>query len=104
MGVARISSLILVPGSTGVTKAMALQDSPCIAAGRRLLIARLYTKKGNIMPTIDRLHTNLASCLWRNSNDGQRSKYRPARSDDTSIGAGTTEVRKMIIAAELLRS
>ncbi|MGO8868371.1 MAG: hypothetical protein ACLQME_17925 [Alphaproteobacteria bacterium] len=96
--------MILVPSSTGVTKAMALQDSPCIAAGRRLLIAGLYTKKGNIMPTVDKLHTNLASCLWRNGNEGQRSKYRPARSDDMAIGAGTIEVRKMIIAAELLRS
>ncbi len=56
------------------------------------------------MPTVDKLHTNLASCLWRNGNEGQRSKYRPARSDDMAIGAGTIEVRKMIIAAELLRS
>ena len=56
------------------------------------------------MPIIQKLHTNLASCLWRNGNEGQRSKYRPARSDDTVIGAGTTEVRKMIIASELLRS
>ncbi len=56
------------------------------------------------MPTSDKLHTNLASCLWRYGNEGRRSKYRPARSDDTAIGAGTTEVRKMIIAAELLRS
>ncbi|MFI5021008.1 MAG: hypothetical protein ACHQRJ_05070 [Alphaproteobacteria bacterium] len=41
---------------------------------------------------------------WRNGNEPQRRKYRPAVCDGTAIGFGATEVRKTISAEELLRS